>query len=294
MQFLYWLSNTNFSSKVNKIVSKFIITPVPLEPLRTELSEDYSLSQMKNKFKNQLSYRLLFIYGGILLFLLGNLFGEFYFLLVDVSLPVTQGSTGESRIWSSIVLNSPFSGGWMGFLPWYGNIPVPLNYLDTFHTTWSWILFTATFTDNPAFLDTVVWVVLSGTILSGVLFLSPLLLSAIRKSFIPSMFFFTTGMLISMKGIFSCFSQAFKLEFASGSITYGIHTFTKNSFNNVTDLLMSFLLPLFSIMLVFFVFFALLGHKIWNQHYPNHQFSHYWFLLFITISFWGSLVIMMI
>ncbi|MHA2164253.1 MAG: hypothetical protein ACXAC6_10130 [Candidatus Hodarchaeales archaeon] len=289
-----WLSNKNSSSKISRIVNKFVIRPIPLDSLHKELSDTSDLSEMKNSLKKQLSYRFFLIYGAIVLFLIGNLIGEFYFILTDISIPMTQGSTGDTRTWASIVFNSPFSGGWMGSLPWYGNMPLPPMNLDTYHETWSWVLFTSTITDNPAFLDSTVWLILLGTIFSGLLFLSPLFLGSIRKSFIPSMFFFSTGMLITMKGIFSCFSQAFKLEFASGSITYGIHTVTRNNFQNVTDLLMSFLFPLLLAILLFFVFFALLGHKIWNHHYPNHQSSHYWFLMFISISFWGSLFILLV
>ena len=229
-----------------------------------------------------------------MLFFFGNLIGEFYLLLIDVSLPVNQSSTGEIRIWESIILTSPFSGGWLGFFPWYGNFPMPPKNIGTFHEPWSWILFTSTFTDNPAFLDTVVWVVLLGTILSGILFLSPLFLGVIRRSFLPSMFFFFTGMMVTMKGLFSCFAQAFQLEFASDSITYGIYTVNESNFVNVTDLVMSFLLPLFFIILGFFVFFALLGHKVWSYHYPDKHFSYNWFLLFITFIFWGSFAMLII
>jgi len=290
----YWLSRTSDSSKIYKTWLKFFITPFPIEPLHEEFSDISEISKMKNKFTKQISYRILFIYGGIFLFLLGNLIGEFYFIFTDISLPVTQGSSGETRIWSNIVFNSPFSGGWMGFFPWYGNFPLPPKNLDSFHETWSWIFFTTTNTDNPAFLDTTVWVILLGSFLSGLLFLIPLVFSVIRKSFLPSIFFFSTGMLITMKSIFSCFSQSFRLELASGSITYGIQTITKENLVNITNLLESFILPLLFIMLIMFGFFILLGRKIWRHHYPNHKFSHYWFMLYITLSFWGSLVILIV
>lgn len=289
----YWISNRGSSSRFSKIISKFIITPAPLEPLHTEVTDAQDISLMKNIFKNQFIYRILLIYVFLILFLVGNLIGTFYFILNDVRLYVNQGSTGDIRIWTSIVLNSPFSGGWMGFLPWYGNFPLPLSNLDTFHDTWSWVFFTASITDNSAFLDTMAWAIFSSNIFSGFIFLSPLFLGVIRKSFLPSMFFFSTGMLITMKSLFSCFSQVFKLEFTSGSITYGIQTITKIDLLNV-DLLMSFLLPLLLVMIGFYVFFALLGHRIWNYYYPDNHFSHKWFLLYITISFWGSLVILMV
>ncbi len=182
----------------------------------------------------------------------------------------------------------------MGFFPWYGNFPLPPMNLGTFHETWSWIFFTSTRTNNPAFLDDMVWGILIGSLLSGLLFLVPLLFGVIRKSFLPSMFFFSTGMLTTMKGVTSCFSQAFKLEFASGSVTYGIQTITKKNLESITDLLESFLLPLFFVILILFVFFVLLGRKLWRHHYPNHQFSHYWFMFYITLSFWASLVILMV
>ena len=182
----------------------------------------------------------------------------------------------------------------MGFFPWYGNLPLPPMNLDTFHETWSWIFFTSTGTDNPAFLNDTVWRILLGSVLSGLFFLVPLLFGVIRKSFLPSMFFFSTGMLTTMKGVFSCFSQAFKLEFASGSVTYGIQTITKKNLESITDLLESFVLPLIFVILILFVFFVILGRKLWRHHYPSHQFSHYWFMFYVTLSFWGSLVIMMV
>jgi hypothetical protein len=188
-----WLSNTNSSSKISKIVKKFVIRPIPLDSLHKELSDTSDLSEMKNDFKKRLSYRFLLIYGAIILFLLGNLIGEFYFILTDTRIPVTQGSTGDTRTLASIVFNSLFSGGWMGSLPWYGNMPLPPIYLDTYHETWSWVFFTSTFTDNPAFLDSTVWLILLGTIFSGLLFLSPLYFGSIRKSFLPSNVFLLYG-----------------------------------------------------------------------------------------------------
>ncbi|MHA2345451.1 MAG: hypothetical protein ACXACP_01905 [Candidatus Hodarchaeales archaeon] len=291
---IYWLSKANKSTKINKFLSKIFITPFPLEPLHPELHDEITLSETKNSFKKQLSYRIILIYGGIILFLLSNFIGEFYFILTDISLPVTQGNTGDMRVWSRIVFNSPFRGGWMGFFPWYGDFPLPPINLDSFHETWTWIFFTATGTDNPAFLDTVVWLILLGSFVSGLLFLIPLLFGVIRKSFLPSMFFFFTGMLTLTRGLFTCFSQAFKLEFASGSVTYGIQTITKENLESVTDLFGSFVLPLLLVVLIFFVVFIHLGRKLWKQHYPNHQFSHNWFMFFITLSFWGSLFILMV
>ncbi|MHA2245620.1 MAG: hypothetical protein ACXADY_11705, partial [Candidatus Hodarchaeales archaeon] len=247
---VYWLSKAKTNSKVKKFASEFFIKPLPLEPLHTELSNTSDLSEMKNKFTKQLSYRILLIYGGVILFFLGNLIGLFHFILADIGLPITQGSTGDTRVWNSIVLYSPFSGGWMGFFPWYGSFPYPPMNLDTFHEIWSWIFFTSTITDNPAFLTDTVWMILVGSVLSGLLFLIPLLFGVIRKSFLPSMFFFSTGMLTTTRGVFSCFSQAFRLEFASGSVTYGIGTITKKNLEPVTDLLDSFVLPLLLVILV--------------------------------------------
>lgn len=290
----YWLSKTNNSSKINKIVSKLFITPFPLEPLQTELSDDLNLSEKEKKLTRQLYYRLLLIYGGILLFLISNLIGEFYFLLADITQQVSQGSTGNTRIWSSFVFKSLFSGGWMGYLPWYGNLPLPPTNLASFHDTWSWVFFTAPLADNPAFLDNMVWGIIIHCLLFSLLFLIPLVFGPIRKLFLPSMFFFSTGMLTSIRGFTTCLSQVFQLEYFSGSITYGVLTITKTDLKSITNLYENFIIPLIFVMLIFFVFFLLLGRKIWRHHYPNHQYSHYWFMLYITLSFWGSLVIMMV
>jgi hypothetical protein len=291
---LYWISKRGNSSKINRFVSKYIIQPLPLDPLHPEISEYSSDPKMRSKFTQQLSYRLILIYGGIFLFILGNLIGEFYLLFADLSQSITQGTTGSQRVWSNIVFSSPFNGGWMGFFPWYGGMPLPPINLDSYHDPWSWILFTASSTDNPAFVDDMVWRVLLGSILSGFVFLTPLVFSFIRKSFLPSMFFFFTGMLTSMKAIFSCFGQAFKLEFTSGSITYGIKTITKKDLMSITDLLGSFILPLLFISIVFFLLFSFLGNKIWRSHYSEQSGSHNWFRLFLTLSYWGSLIILLV
>ena len=291
---VYWLSKTKNSSKIRNFASKFFITPFPLEPLQTEFSDDFNLSEMNKHFTRQVSYRLLLIYGSIVLFLLSNLIGEFYFLLADITHQVSQSSTGNTRVWSSFVFNSPFSGGWMGYLPWYGSVPFPPSNLATYHDTWSWIFLTASITDNPTFRDNMVWSIILRCFLFGLLFLIPLVFGPFRKSFLPSMFFFSTGMLTSIRGLVTCLSQVSKLEFFSGSITYDVLTITKMDLNTTTNLFESFILPLLFGMLILFVFFLFLGCKIWRHHYPNHQFSHYWFMFYITLSFWGSLFIMMV
>ena len=291
---LYWISKTEKDLKINHFVTKVFITPPSLEPLRQNVTDNFSVSEVRNKFTQQLGYRLLLIYGGIFLVLLGSMIGEFYLILVDVSQEITQGISGEKRVWSNIVFTSPFDGGWLGYFPWYGNFPLPPINFDTFHDPWSWILFTAARTDNPFFLNEMVWQVFYGSIFCGILFLIPLLFSFVRKSFVPSLFFFLIGMMITTKGFFSCFSQAFKLEFASGSITYGVQTITKETLQISTNLLMSFILPIFFIILIFYVFFLLLGRSLWRSHYPTHHSSYRWFVLFLSLCFWGSLFVLMV
>lgn len=88
--------------------------------------------------------------------------------------------------------------------------------------------------------------------MSGLLILVPLLFRAIRKSFLPSMFFFFTGMLTLTRGMLTCLSQALKLEFGSDSITYGVQTITKKDLVPITNLLDSFVLPLFLILIILF------------------------------------------
>ncbi|MFW9768721.1 MAG: hypothetical protein ACFFEM_07840, partial [Candidatus Thorarchaeota archaeon] len=56
-----------------------------------------SLESREEPSSREDKIRIFFYYLGILLFLIGFMIGELYEVVLDLALPVTQGSTGEMR-----------------------------------------------------------------------------------------------------------------------------------------------------------------------------------------------------
>ncbi len=204
--------------------------------------------------------------------------GEFYEVMFDLSYPISQGSTGEFRTVTSVIFQSPFNAGWVGALPWMG--------FTTYHETWSWIFFTAALTDNPNFFGSLVIVFLLISIGSGLVFLSPLVTKRIRHSFLPSLFFFMTGMMIFSKGAIGFIAQALTLAFGSAEIEYSSVIVTGEM---IPDLV-SVIAIGFPIILGMFAFFIVLGRKLWSEHYSDSK-SRTWFIVYITLSFWLGLAL---
>lgn len=170
-------------------------------------------------------------------------------------------------------------------MPWYGGFPTP-SALGTYHETWSWIFITASYTDNPFFLQTVISSLLGASFIFGLMFLAPLGIKTIRHSFVPSMFFLMSGMTIFSKAVFGCFAQAWALLFCDASITYGVVSATGDSMPNLIDAI-SYGIP---IILAMFALFILLGNRLWKTHYDDSE-SRTWFLVFITLSYWIGLAL---
>ncbi|MFX1254704.1 MAG: hypothetical protein ACFFCZ_24045 [Promethearchaeota archaeon] len=277
------------NGKVNNFLT-YLINPITLGSLTPTPAVEMSEEEKKNLL-NQLGLRLFLVYGAIVLFLGSSIIAEFYHILSDVTVLVTQGSTGLARTWSTLVIDTPFSGGWYGTFPWYGQFPFPPINLDIFHRPWGWILFTNGTTDNPQFLvDHFIGVVFRA-FLFGLIFLLPLGIRAIRESFIPSLFFFTTSMFTLSRAFLGCFSQAWNLEFGAASVQIGHWTVTKGM-GQIPE--MSIIFGLLPFIILIYGVFIFLGNKLWRIHYPDNQISRLWFFGYITVGYWLSLVLIIL
>ena len=268
------------SSKLRRYLS-YLVKPPRIGSLE---SQDDNVEGRSAALWREIKVRLYFVYLAIALFLVSFMISEFYQVMFDLSLPVTQGSTGEIRTVTSVVFMSPFEAGWIGAMPWYGALPAPGG-LGIYHTSWSWIFITAAFTDNPDFLNSTVMVMLLISIVVGLVFLAPLASKTIRHSFLPSMFFFSTGMMVFTKTAISCMAQAIALALGA-QIQYGITVATGDMIPNlIQGIAMGF-----PIVLAMFCLFVVLGWKLWKVHYADSK-SRKWFIFFITLSFWLGLTL---
>jgi hypothetical protein len=277
-----WLRNGT-GSRIRRYLS-YLVNPPRIGSLKVESSET-DVGKKETALWREIKVRLFFVYVGIALFLISFVIGEFYEVFMDTLLPVTQGSTGEVRTVTSVVFQNPFTAGWIGAMPWYGGLPAP-SALGTFHETWSWIFITASYTDNPVFLESVITILLVISFIAGLAFLAPLGIKTIRRSFVSSMFFLMTGVTIFTKAAFGCFAQAWTLLFGNASITYGIRTATGDMIPNLIDAI-SFGFP---IILAMFTLFVVLGNKLWKMHYDDSE-SRTWFLVYVTMSYWLGLAL---
>lgn len=257
-----WLSNGN-GSRLRRYLS-YLITPPRIDSDTSTWRGD--------------KIKLFFFYLGIILFLTSVVIGEFYEVMIDLILPVTQGNTGEMRIVISVIFQSPFRVEWLGSLPWMG--------VNTYHETWSWIFFTAAYTDNPVFLSTLIETLTLFSIAVGFVFLAPLAFKRIRQSFLPSMFFFTTGMTIFSKAAISWLGYGIALVFGNAELEY----ITLGATGDMIPGLINVIVVGIPIVLAMFIFFIALGRKLWQVHFDDSK-SRTWFSLYITLIFWLGLAI---
>jgi hypothetical protein len=270
-----WLRNGS-GSKLRRYLS-YLVTPPRIGSDESGPPDD-DAEQEHVSYRREDKVRLYFYYLGIALFLISFILGEFYEVMFDLVLPISQGSTGALRTVSSVIFKSPFSAGWIGALPWAGIV--------FYYEPWKWILFTAAFTDNPDFFGEIVIVLLLISIAVGLVYLTPLAIKRIRYSFLPSMFFFITGMTIFSKAAIGCFVQASVLAFGNASIQYLNLVATGDNI----PILSTVLAIVFPIVLAMFALFIVLGRKLWQVHYPNSE-SRKWFMVYITLSYWLGLAL---
>jgi len=264
-----WLRNGS-GSKLRRYLSYFV-SPPRIGSSKSEIP-DADTEEKRSVLWREDKVRLFFFYLGIVLFLVSFMIGEFYEVMFDLMLPVNQGSTGEFRTVTSVIFQNPFNAGWMGALPWAGYV--------TYHETWNWIVFTAALTDNPDFLGSIVIVLLLISIGGGLAFLAPLAIKSIRHSFLPSMFFFTTGMTIFTKVVAGYFAEALALVLLNVQLRYMHVVVTADMIPYLGGLLVSGLL----LMLGMFALFIVLGRKLWRVYYTDSK-SMTGFMVYITLTF---------
>lgn len=257
-----WLTNGN-GSRSRRYLS-YLITPPSIDSDASTWRSD--------------KVKLFFYYLGIMLFLTSVVIGEFYEVMIDLMLPVNQGSTGEMRIATSVIFQNPFSVQWLGSLPWMG--------VNTYHETWNWIFFTAAYTDNPVFLSTMIEILTLFSIGVGLVFLAPLAFKRIRQSFFPSMFFFITGMTIFSKAAVSWLGYGVALFFGNAELDY----VTLGATGDMIPGLFNVIIIGFPIVLAMFSLFIVLGRKLWQAHYADSK-SRTWFNVYIALIFWLGLAV---
>ena len=249
-----------------------------------------SLSDRKDpqSLKREVKVRLGFVYLGIGLFLISFIIAEFYKVFLDIQLPVTQGSTGEARIVTSIVFQSPFIAGWIGSMPWYGSFPLPLGW-RTYHESWDWIFFTAAVTDNPDFMGNTALAMALLSFLVGSVFLAPLISKKIRKSFMSSLFFFVTGMAVFTKTVLGFLAHALALFYGNAQLQIGVVIVTGTMIPDLNEMVtwgLAFAAGLY-------LLFSALGWNLWQQHYTDRK-SRLWFMGFISMSYWLGFILMLL
>ncbi len=260
--------------------------PVALKSMSDEVVGQLPEEERDGYLKGQLVARLVVVYLVLMVFLLGNIIATFNYVMADVIFPINQGSTGDLRIWSAVVLNNPFSGGWLGTFPWYGGGTLPPLNVDTYHEPWDWVYWLAPITDNPEFVSNIFPVFLITPVLMGLVYLIPLARRSIRESYLPSLLLFNSGMLSMMYGIFNCFAVTQYLLDPSSTITYGLVTVTAASMHGLPLSMMQLLVPA---LIGFFLVFMVLGKKLGGIHYPENQKAQRFFLMFVALTYWISL-----
>jgi hypothetical protein len=253
-----------------------------IKPPRLGSTEDGT--QSRTSLGRDIKVKLFFVYLGIALFLISFTMSEFYEVIFDLIMPVTQGSTGEIRTVTSIVFLSPFTAGWVGALPWYGYLPAPAG-LGTYHDPWGWIFATSAYTDNPNFLGTMVTVLVMFSFIVGILFLIPLAFKRIRQSILPSLFFFTSGMMIFTKAAIGGLGHALALTFGA-QLRVGIMIITGTMIPDLNEVIAIGFLIVFAL----YIFFAFMGRELWKVHYDDIR-SRRWFLVYFTLIYWLGLTV---
>jgi len=260
--------------------------PINLKSMSDEVVEQLPEEDRSGYINEQIVARLVIMYLILMVFLLSNIVATFNYVMADIILPVNQGSTGDLRTWSAIVLNTPFSGGWLGTFPWYGNDLLPPLTVDTFHETWDWVYFLIPVSDNPNLAATLIPFLLIMPMVMGLIYLIPLARRSIRESYLPSLLFLNFGMLTVMYGVFNCFAVSLYLLDPSASITFGLYTVSASVLNGLPTLVMTYLIP---VLLGFFLIFMVIGRKLGRIYYPESRRAQRFFMVFVALTYWLSL-----
>jgi hypothetical protein len=290
--------------------AKFLSTPFEFQQL-SKNQELIELPEIKARkiIRKELLFRMNLIYLLILIFLFCSFLGELYQVLADRTLliiftNIVDGSPPPSSIWTSVVIVSPFSSGFRGFQPWYGMYPTPVLESQYYHSTWGWIFYTSGLFNNlfhnmqydffgtsvNSLVFTYSSLIIVFTLIIGGLFLLPLLWKNMRQSFLVSLFFFEAGMVISTKGAFSCFAQAWKIEVNGNLLQYGAHIISKS-----TIAAQWVILGLIPIIIGLYFLFLWIGKKLWKVHYSQtNSVTKRTFLIAVSINYLVSLLVLLI
>jgi hypothetical protein len=238
----------------------------------------------------RLAFTVQVAYLAIAIFLVSSLIGVFYYVMGDVAMEITQGSTGLARTVTSVIIQTPFHGGWMGSLPWYTLFPLPLAGVDTFHEPWSWILFTAFIGDNPDLFSNLGNELLLYNYAVALVFLVPLLIKPIRKSFVPSLFLLTTSMVTSTRVILGCLALALKVGYLGDTLQFGTFVVDGVQMTEAIPAVIGALLPW---TLGLFAGYMCLGFLLSRVHFRQQRRSQYWFLAYLALSYWVGFLFLM-
>ena len=304
-----FLAKSEKNSWINRF-AKFLTQPFQFKTLQNNPDlKDLPEIKTRKIVRKELLFRLNLIYFIILIFIFCSFLGELYQVLADRTLLiiftniVTDSST-PSSVWTSVVIESPFSSGFRGFQPWYGEYPNPILEAQYYHRTWEWIFYTSGLYNNlfpnmqydffGTSVNSLVYTYSSLTIVFtlviGGVFLLPLLWKNIRQSFLASLFFFEAGMIIGTKGVFSCFAEAWKIEVNGKILQYGASIISRSTISAQWVIL-----GLVPIIVGLYFLFLWLGNKLWKVHYSQtHSISKRTFLISVSINYLVALLILLI
>jgi hypothetical protein len=282
--FLILLRKRIKSPRVLWFVEK-LVSPPSLIVKDVETSEVSSTVHVSQKLQSI----LILLYLGLFLFVIGNLLGVFYTVMGDVFEAVSQGATENARDVFGIAFLDPYNAGWLGSLPWYGTYPLPLSGEIVYHDTWEWIYFTGILWDNPVFFNSILNEIILFTFGMSLFFLLPLLVPHIRRSFLPSLFLFTSGMYVASTSLIRCFAQVIELGFLGDTIRYG--SYEQSIVGVDPTAVPSIIAAIGPYVALLAIIFPLIGYKIWRGFYPENRKSAVWFAIYILGSFLLTLLI---
>jgi hypothetical protein len=271
---LLYLISSAFGNKTGRWTRylSYLITPPSLKAKTDQVDQDVDASWRRDKV------RIFFLWLGVILFVISFMLGEFYEVMTDLILPVSQGNTGDVREVLNITIFSAFRFAWYGTLPWVGAV--------SYHETWDWIYFTAAFTDNPAFLGAIIPFLVLCSMVVGVTYLVPLVSKRVRHAFAPSLFSLITGMTIFAKAASSCLAYAIALFFFNAELDY--ITLTANGsmiagLATVMGLMLLIVIPIFAL-------FTFIGRRLWSIYYEDSK-SKNQFTVYLALVFWFGIIL---
>ncbi len=249
---------------------------------------DNAVINSSDALKNRLQAKLTLVYAGIFLFVIGNFLGLFYFIMSDLLMTFGNGGTEDFRIWTAMVITSPFSGGWQGSLPWEGGFYFPPFRANAYHETWNYIFATSEVTDNPNFLAVMVYSIIINGFVFSIIFNTPLLIKRVRNSVLPTLFFFFISMTILSKSLFVCFYELLMMEYGSVGQYGPIYVSQPHIFLNFTN----FILYLTIAIIFIYLLFLYLGVKIMKKF--SLENNKKLFMFYISLYYWISLLVLFI